>query len=59
MTGYLNNTKIVSTLERLKLKKGIDQIGSNMKKCYEKMIKLKLIDEAEMNLLGYWLDEIE
>jgi hypothetical protein len=58
--GYLKNNKIKQLLDNLQLKGGIDQIGDNMFRCYEELIKNNIItDRKELDLLSAWLDDIQ
>jgi hypothetical protein len=56
--GYLNNFKIVETLNNLSLKKGQEHLGENMLVCYEALIHLSLIDKKEIPLVEAWLDDL-
>ena len=57
--GYLNNHLIIEALEKLELKKGVQHLNSNLKKCYEVIIKMGLIDKKEMDLIDAWCNDIE
>lgn len=56
--GYLNNTKIIESLNALDLKSGVENIPENMQKCYQKMIDLQLVGSEEMDLLNAWLKDL-
>lgn len=56
--GYLNNTKIMNSLVKLELKDGIENIQTNMILCYKELIKLEVIDEKELELLNFWLKDL-
>lgn len=58
ISGYMNNFKIVETLEKLSLKKGEEYLGENLLKCYEALIALSLIDEKEIPLIEAWLKDL-
>ena len=58
ISGYLNNNKIVETLEKLQLKKGTENLHYNLKMCYEAIINLGLIEERELELLDAWFYDI-
>ncbi|MEO5572812.1 MAG: STELLO glycosyltransferase family protein [Bacteroidia bacterium] len=58
ISGYLNNNIILETLDNLKLKGGLLYLQDNLKKCYEALIKIKLIEEKEMELLEAWCNDI-
>ncbi|HLA58613.1 MAG TPA: STELLO glycosyltransferase family protein [Puia sp.] len=58
--GYINNNKIKMLLENLALEHGEDQIGNNMLKCYEALIRSSIIsDSKELELLEAWLEDIQ
>jgi hypothetical protein len=56
--GYLNNSKICNELEKLYLKKGIENIADNMLICYKKLVDMDLMNAKEMELLNYWLEDL-
>jgi len=58
ISGYNNNSIILNSLKELKLEDGIENIPTNMIKCYEKMIEMDLINFKEINLLKAWLKDI-
>ena len=55
--GYNNNKHIFNSLRNLKLIGGVENIQTNMIKCYEKLIDLKLILPDELILLNDWIDD--
>jgi hypothetical protein len=57
--GYLHNAEICEALEALRLKPGIENIGENLKVCYEKLVSMDLIGTKEIDLLNCWLGDIE
>jgi hypothetical protein len=57
-SGYLNNARIMTELNALKLKKGQLNIASNMEKCYRMLISMGLIDKKELKLLNAWLADV-
>lgn len=60
MPGYLQNDKIKTLLENLSLKRGVSHIGENMMRCYESLVRNKIISDArELDLLQAWLDDLE
>ncbi|MEA3497101.1 MAG: STELLO glycosyltransferase family protein [Bacteroidota bacterium] len=56
--GYLNNDRIVKTLEALDLKSGKEFLGENLKKCYQKLVDMELVGKEELNLIDAWLEDI-
>ncbi len=57
--GYLHNSEIRKALEVLPLKSGVEEIGDNLKICYEKLISMFLIGAEELQLLDAWLEDIK
>jgi hypothetical protein len=57
--GYLNNRKIGESLSALKLQAGVGQIGENLIRCYEEMVRLELMPEKEIPLVKAWLQDLE
>lgn len=57
--GYVNNFKIVDTLEKLNLKKGTAYLSENLLACYESLIALSLIDKKEIQLVEAWIDDLK
>jgi len=57
--GFLHNEKICSELEKLSIKKGIDNLDDNLLICYEKLIEIGLIDQKELKLMTTWLSDLE
>lgn len=56
--GYLHNVEICNALESLPLESGIENIGRNLKICYEKLVGMSLIGQKELPLLDAWLEDI-
>lgn len=56
--GYLNNRKIAEHLENLDLKEGVENIPENMWKSYQELISMGLVGKEEIELLDYWLSEM-
>ncbi len=59
ISGYLNNLNIMNNLIDLELKKGQENIMINMITCYKKLIELGFLDKKEMNLLKYFLHDLD
>jgi len=57
--GYINNLEICQSLLELNLKKGIENISSNMIICYEKLIEMRFVGSGEMPLLMAWLGDLK
>ncbi|MFC4721178.1 STELLO glycosyltransferase family protein [Geojedonia litorea] len=58
VSGYTNAQQIYEHLLALDLKKGPEHIAANMTLCYQALIDLKLIGEAELELLALWLQDV-
>jgi hypothetical protein len=56
--GYNNNSKIVDCLKNLILREGVENIGTNMVLCYQKLIEAGYVDKKEISLLNRWLKDI-
>lgn len=56
--GYLNNARIATTLKNLELKPGVEHLGENLMRCYQALVDMKLVGEAELPLLQAWLDDL-
>ena len=56
--GYLNNTRIAAALGRLSLTSGRAALANNLQRCYEALIDLGVIGQAELPLLRCWLADL-
>ncbi len=56
--GYLNNGRIRTELDALKLHAGKDRIGENLRICYGKLVGLGVINPKELDLLDAWLSDL-
>jgi hypothetical protein len=56
--GYLHNRMIGSRLEALKLEAGLENMGANLIRCYEELIRLTVVDAKEMALVKAWALDI-
>ncbi len=59
VSGYVNNARIVSTLTRLPLKEGAENICENLLNCYHALIDLSVIDKREIVLVKAWIKDLE
>lgn len=57
--GYMNNKSIALRLQGLKLTAGMKSLGDNLFKCYEVLVSMKLIGEAELPLLESWINDLK
>jgi len=53
--GYQQNHRIAEILEALKLKAGSENVGNNLKQCYQSLIVAEIFPAKEMQLLDAWL----
>jgi len=56
--GYLNNSTICESLDKLPLKPGPENIPDNLRLCYEKLVDMSLVGPEELGLLNDWLADI-
>jgi hypothetical protein len=56
--GYLNNGKICKMLSALELLPGEENIYTNLRSCYQLMVKNNWIDEKELLLLDNWIEDL-
>ena len=56
--GYLNNQRIVNELSALKLKRGEEYLGENLRLCYQRLTEISLIGKEELKLIDAWLDDL-
>jgi hypothetical protein len=57
--GYLNNKKICAALGSLALQPGLANLYDNLRLCYAELVRMKMIGEAELDLLEAWIADIE
>ena len=56
--GYLKNDQIRHALKRVSLQRGVDKISSNLRVCYEALVDLKVVGDAELPLLDAWIEDL-
>jgi hypothetical protein len=56
--GYLQNENIQKILERMDIKSGVENIPEAMRLCYGRLIKEKVFDAREMDVLEAWLQDL-
>jgi hypothetical protein len=56
--GYLHNRRIGDGLERLKLGPGRENLGDNLVRCYEEMVRLAVVGAEEMRLVKAWVKDV-
>ena len=59
LPGYLHNRKIAETLEGLSNAPGPASIPRSMHRCYEALVGLGVLPEAELALLECWLTDLD
>lgn len=57
--GYLNNRTIGLRLAALPLKTGPENIGDNLIRCYEEMVRLDLLPQKEIALVEAWVQDLQ
>jgi hypothetical protein len=55
--GYLRNDEIRGILESCALSAGPPHIGANMMRCYEALVREKVVEPQELDLLAAWLED--
>jgi hypothetical protein len=56
--GYLHNERLCEGLSKLSIKGGIDNIDSDLWRCYEKLIEMGVIEKRELRLLKAWIKDL-
>ncbi len=56
--GYLHNARIREALNGLDLPAGADAIGRAVSMCYQRLIEMGLVGDAELPLLEAWLKDV-
>ena len=56
--GYLHNREIGERLERLKLAAGPENLGENLIRCYEELVRLTVVGAEEIALLKAWEKDV-
>ncbi len=56
--GYLHNRTIGERLAALKLESGQQNIGENLIRCYEELVRLALVDAKETALVKAWVQDL-
>ena len=55
--GYLHNRAIGEKLTALRLQPGVENIGENLIRCYEELIRANLVGGEEMALVKAWVED--
>jgi hypothetical protein len=56
--GYLHNRAIGERLEGLKLAAGPENIGDNLIRCYEELVRLTVVGAEEIAVLKAWVQDL-
>jgi hypothetical protein len=56
--GYLHNRTIGERLEGLKLAAGTENIGDNLIRCYEELVRLTVVGAEEIAVLKAWVQDL-
>jgi hypothetical protein len=56
--GYLNNVRIMEILTSLPLSDTPDDMGNNLRLCYEKLVEEKIVPPEELHLVDLWLQDL-
>jgi hypothetical protein len=57
--GYLKNDALVSSLEKLPLKPGLECVTENVMRCYERLVEEGFLPKEEILLVRAWTRDIE
>jgi hypothetical protein len=57
--GYLRNDALISSLEKLQLRPGLECVTENVVRCYERLIQDGFMPKEEMPLVRGWARDIE
>ena len=56
--GYLHNRAIATALQAVTLRSGHEHLGDNLRRCYEALISLGVVESAELSLVDAWLADL-
>lgn len=57
--GYERNQEIIATLDGLQLVGGYENVGANLRVCYEALNAIQLVPGQELELVEAWLADIQ
>jgi hypothetical protein len=57
--GYLHNSAICEALENLQLQSGTKHIAENLRACYRRLVRMKIFERRELELVDAWIDDIK
>ena len=57
--GYDRNKEMVEILEKVDLKKGLENVSENLRTCYEALVELRFFPEKELDLVDTWISDFK
>lgn len=58
LPGYLHNKKICESLGRMQLDAGKANLPDNLRRCYQELVAIGVLDTLELTLLEAWLTDV-
>ena len=58
VVGYQQNNLMARVLESLQLKPGVEEVQTNILRCYEALVDTKIMRADELDLLETWLNDL-
>ena len=59
ISGYLNNKMIGKEFSKLNLSDDYSNIYSNLRKCYELLYDMELVQKLELELVDHWINDVQ
>jgi hypothetical protein len=56
--GYRHNRAIQEMLTSLKLSPGVENLGDNLIRCYEELVRMNLVGKEEIPLVKAWVQDL-
>ena len=56
---YLHGKAIAERLGGLQLKRGPQNIADNLRRCYEELVDMEVLQESELTLLAAWIEDVQ
>ncbi|MEM6472695.1 MAG: STELLO glycosyltransferase family protein [Planctomycetota bacterium] len=56
--GYLQNDQLASCLEETMLTPGVENVGENLRACYQSLVEAEIFPEKELPLVDAWLSDL-
>ncbi len=57
--GYTKNKSLVAALSGTVLREGNREVGANLMRCYESLVRERFLPDAELPLVAAWLSDLE